>query len=724
MTIRGQFILTALLFAMMLAAISASAIVTGGLVETATGQEAIAQSIADGASDLGYLSSDYVIHRESPQLSRWQSSFASFSSDIAGLHVDRPEQQALLRNIQANARRLKEVFDSVVSGSPEGGALDPALLQVSWSRLTVQSQGLVSDASRLSRLLHEEAIQLERSNVLVLYAVIGLFGAYFVATYFLIQRRMLKSIAALKAGAAFIGSGNLDFKVKEKTKDEVGDLARAFNRMTADLKTVIASKAELEREIDERKRIQGQLESVSAQRQLALDAARMGWWHYDPATRISWWDERYKDIFQVTGYRQPNDEILKRLHPEDLPGVWARVEAALDPVNPQTYSAEYRILLPDGSIRWIEAHGSATFEGAGKDRHAVSLIGTVADITERKRAEAEISHLASFPELNPNPVVELDGAGTIMYANPEARNRFPDLLAEGGRHPFLTAAVTTILEGETHPDNIDVSIGDSWYEQALAYLPSTRSYRLYALDITERKRAEEELRQRTAALEVANSELESFCYSVSHDLRAPLRSMDGFSTALLEDYADKLDDEGRRYLRIVQESANAMSGLIDDLLKLSRVTRSDMIPEEVDLGDIAREVVLGLEKAEPDRRVEVAIGEDLTARGDRSLLRLALENLLGNAWKFSGKVASPRIELGTVQHHGERVYFVRDNGAGFDMSYANKLFRPFQRLHKSSEFSGTGIGLATVQRIIRRHGGRIWAESKVGEGATFYFTLD
>ncbi|MDZ4230801.1 MAG: ATP-binding protein, partial [Dehalococcoidales bacterium] len=231
------------------------------------------------------------------------------------------------------------------------------------------------------------------------------------------------------------------------------------------------------------------------------------------------------------------------------------------------------------------------------------------------------------------------------------------------------------------------------------------------------------VRKRTAELEASNRELEAFSYSVSHDLRAPLRSMEGFSNALLEDYADKLDDRGRQYLKYVQESSDLMAQLIDDLLKLSRVTRSDMNYERVKLSEMAQKVQAQLEKSEPYREMILNIAPDITAYGDRNLLRLVLENLLGNAWKFSGKVSSPCIEMGTTEQNGKRAYFIRDNGVGFDMEYADKLFKPFQRLHKSTEFAGTGIGLATVQRIINRHGGKVWADSKVGEGTTFYFTL-
>jgi light-regulated signal transduction histidine kinase (bacteriophytochrome) len=242
-------------------------------------------------------------------------------------------------------------------------------------------------------------------------------------------------------------------------------------------------------------------------------------------------------------------------------------------------------------------------------------------------------------------------------------------------------------------------------------------------DITKRKLTEEALKQSNVELEATNKELEAFSYSVSHDLRSPLRSMEGFSSALLEDYTDKLDDQGKKYLGYIKESSDLMGRIIDDLLKLSRVTRSDMNYEDADLSEIARKIAADLEKADPNRKVKVKIAPGLTAKGDINLLRLALENLIGNAWKFTSKTASPQIEMGVTSKNGKRAFFVRDNGAGFDMAYADKLFKPFQRLHKTVDFSGTGIGLATVLRIIRRHGGEVWAESQVGKGATFYFTL-
>ena len=243
-------------------------------------------------------------------------------------------------------------------------------------------------------------------------------------------------------------------------------------------------------------------------------------------------------------------------------------------------------------------------------------------------------------------------------------------------------------------------------------------------DITERKMAENVIQQRTIELEAMNRELESFSYSVSHDLRAPLRTIDGFSLALLEDYSGKVDETGMDHLRRVRAATLRMAQLIDDLLKLSRVSRGELKIERADLGALARSVENELKKSEPKRKVDLVLGTDLVADGDARLLHLVMENLLSNAWKFTGKHPKATVTIGKLEKAGEIVFFVRDDGAGFDMAYVGKLFGPFQRLHSTEEFPGSGIGLATVQRIVHRHGGRIWAEGAVEKGATFWFTLN
>ncbi len=632
MRIRTQFIITMILFGALLVIMAASAIITKQRVEKAGRQEKTAASIAQGASELGYLANDYLIYRESQQLKRWQSRFNSFSAEVDSLRAERPEQQALVANIKANQKRWKEVFDSVASaprshaGNP-GAALDPEALQVSWSRMAVQTQGLVSDASRLSQLSRQQMDRLTTTRTLLIYVMVVLFGVFLLSSYMLTYRRILKSITALRVGTAVIGAGNLGFTLEEKKNDEIGDLSRAFNRMTSDLKTVTASKADLEREIRERmqaeemaRHAEAEQRLLAQQRQLALDAARMGWWHYDPVTRIASWDNRYGEIFGVSDYQRPNDEILARLHPEDLPGVWAKVEAALDPFNPQPYFAEYRINLPDGSMRWIEAYGIASFEGDGENRRATSFVGTVADITERKQAE-------------------------------------------------------------------------------------------------------DALRQALTETEEARKDLEGFAYSVSHDLRAPLRAIDGFVRILLRDHGGRLDEEAKRKFNVVRENARKMGQLIDDLLQFSRVGRSELKYSCIDMTGLVREVAGETVAADAGDRFDIRVGELPEAYGDRALIKQVMANLISNAVKFSRGNREGPIEIDALEVSGERAYYVKDCGVGFDMRYYDKLFGVFQRLHSEEQFEGTGVGLAIVNRIVQRHGGRVWAESSPGRGAIFYFIL-
>ena len=273
----------------------------------------------------------------------------------------------------------------------------------------------------------------------------------------------------------------------------------------------------------------------------------------------------------------------------------------------------------------------------------------------------------------------------------------------GGAVLFLLVALATfVIERDVHKQRRDAA---------------------YILELNQN--LEQKVQSRTRELEESNRELESFCYSVSHDLRAPLRSVEGFAKILARDYPMRaLDERGSDLIRRMSASAVRMGQLIDDLLRLSRISRSELETRTFDLSNLVQAVAEELETREPARHVEVKIEPDLVVKGDPRLLRIALDNLLGNAWKFTRDAPSPRLEFGSLVGNGEVAYYVRDNGAGFDMAHASQLFVPFQRLHRPNEFAGTGIGLATVQRVIRRHGGRIWAESAPGQGASFYFTVD
>jgi PAS domain S-box-containing protein len=388
-----------LLFGIILVMMAVSAIITNQQTKKASQQEEIASSIAQGANELSYLGNDYLIYRESQQLKRWQSRFASFSSQVAGLRADRPEQQALVANIRANQGRLKEVFDSVVSapgGPPQNRSttLDPAFLQVSWSRIAVQSQGLVSDASRLSLLLHQRIDQLRKTRTMLIYVMVGLLGAFLLVSYMLTYRRILKSLGTLQAGTTVIGSGNLDLVIEEKKNDEIGDLSRAFNRMTADLKGVTASKSELEQEIAEREQVEQALRESEAQLRAILENLAEGVAVSDLDGRFLYWNRACLDMHGFSSL----EECQRRL--PDFGGIFelSSVDNTVLSVNSWPLS---RILrgehLRDLEIR-IRRHNTdwqRMFSYGGTlardmDGKPLLAVVTVADITERKQGEEEL----------------------------------------------------------------------------------------------------------------------------------------------------------------------------------------------------------------------------------------------------------------------------------------------------------------------------------------------
>jgi PAS domain S-box-containing protein len=264
--------------------------------------------------------------------------------------------------------------------------------------------------------------------------------------------------------------------------------------------------------------------------------------------------------------------------------------------------------------------------------------------------------------------------------------------------------------------SVDISLGPLQKHNGIVVLAVVR-------DVTERKKAEKILLETKAELELSNKALEQFAYAVAHDLRAPLRSIDGFIRILSEDYSEKLDELGRDYICRVRTGATKMTELINALLSVSSFTRGPLHRSKVSLSTLAKTAAAELAKNQPGRRVEFVIAEDVNAEGDPVLLKMVVDNLIGNAWKFSEKLPAARIEFGVTQSNGKSIYCVKDNGAGFNMEFVDRLFAPFQRLHSADEFPGLGIGLTTVQRIIDHHGGRIWAEAEVNKGATFCFTL-
>ena len=417
---------------------------------------------------------------------------------------------------------------------------------------------------------------------------------------------------------------------------------------------------------------------------------------------------------------------------------------------------------PDGSARTELTTKVPLRDGTGA---IVGIVGVSRDITERKRAEEAVRASEelrrAFTDHTEDIIFVKDRESRTIFMNPaglRANALPPEKVightdAEFIRNPEQAARFLAddrrVLESQ-ETLTVEEELTDASGGKRVLLTTKTPRFDAggnviglvgIAHDITARKQAEEEIRQlndeleervrqRTAELEAVNKELETFSYSVAHDLRAPLRSIDGFSAAVLQDHGEKLDDEGREYLGFVRAGCQRMGHLIDDLLKLSRVTRAPLRHEPVNLTALAQRIAGDLRRHAPERVVECRIAEGLTTAGDPTLLEAALRNLLENAWKFTARRAEAVIEMGVVERangqasHSAPVFFVRDNGAGFDMQYADKLFGVFQRLHRHEEFAGTGVGLATVQRILQRHGGRIWAEAALDKGVTFYFTLN
>jgi PAS domain S-box-containing protein len=430
-----------------------------------------------------------------------------------------------------------------------------------------------------------------------------------------------------------------------------------------------------------------------------------------------------------------------------------------DPGERQNFIAA---LQKNGSIRNYEIHfrrkDGSRFWGshsAGLNRKTGIIEGLIIDVSDRKAAEEalrenEIKYRTLFDSANDAIVIFKDGK--VLEANRQALALFGCTMEEikAGELPLTFSPP---LQPNGHSSR---SKGLNYIRKAAAGEPQSFEWKhirrdgkpfdaevsLHRIelggeivvqsvmrDVSERKRAEEDLKKahadlvvRTAELESVNKELEAFSYSVSHDLRAPLRAIDGFSQALLEDYNEQLDEQGQDFLRRVRAASQRMALLIDDMLKLSRISRAELRLGEVDLSAVASAIVDEMRKMGPDCSIEFTVEPDIVVRGDQNLLRVVLENLLDNARKFSGN-GPGTVAFGKEVKKGKSVLFVKDNGVGFNMAHANKLFVPFQRLHRDDEFQGLGIGLATVQRIIHRHGGQIWAEGEVGKGATFYFTI-
>jgi len=492
----------------------------------------------------------------------------------------------------------------------------------------------------------------------------------------------------------------------------------------------------------------------------AQDALGLGWWALAPDDddMILCSPQTHRIYGLTPGQSKIKSATLRMLiHPDDRAGVAEARRAAL--AGGARFQVEHRIVRPDGALRWVLQAAVVEWDDAGLP---VRLLGIIQDITDRKRSEDEIRaaevRLRVLFDHAPIGVGEVTLSGKLVRVN----QYFCQFVGYTADEVLSMRGMTDLL----HPDDIEAHVairqrilseeietysadrrfvqkggGVIWGEVQRSLVRDPAGHPLLYIDtirdITAQREAESEVRaltaelearveQRTAELELSNKNLRAFSYSIAHDLRTPLRGLNGFSDALLEDYGEILGETGRGYAQRIQAASERMGTMIDDLLRLSQVTHADMNLVPVDLSAEVAAIADGLRSVDPGRRVSFAIQEGVWVTADRILIRAVLDNLVENAWKFTAGRDDATIEFATAatEDDGTVCCYVRDNGVGFDPAYADKLFQPFQRLHTPREFPGTGVGLASVQRIIERHGGRVWAQGAVDGGATFYFTLD
>ena len=642
---------------------------------------------------------------------------------------------------------LADVNDRVVASSNVADVGGPLPTFTDSSDRYWRSQPVVTAAGNLGLLAIEFSNQalveanIKARNLGIAIAAIGM--SIILIVGIVVGYALTRRLDRITGAARRFAEGHLDTQSGVRGGDELGALGLTFDQMVRDV-------AQKQQQLSEQSQHIRLLMNSTAEAIYGVDRdgicvfvnpACLGILGYDKEEQLLG-----KNIAEVIQFTNPEHVARAVANP---------VDQTIRTGQP-THSDKSVCQRADGNRFPVEYWAHAM----RRENTVVGAVVTFIDITERKRAEDELKqHRENLEELvaqrtatvrdqahilnqihDSVVATDLDGMVTSWnrgaerlfgYESSEAMGQHISFMYPPEEHDFLANQIIAPLkakgehEVEVKMRRSNGEVFSALQSLSMLYEPDGKLKGMvgYSLDITAQKKAEALAIKRADELAALNQELESFSYSVSHDLRAPLRSIDGFSLALLEDYGKQFDNTGKDYLQRVRDAAQRMAKLIDDLLELSRMTRSVIKRDHVPLSKIANEIIDQLKESEPTRQVTVNITPGLNAYADMGLSRIVLQNLLSNAWKYSSNNASAHIEFGKMPQNSETVFFVRDNGVGFDMQYADKLFGAFQRLHKANEFEGTGIGLATVQRIIHRHGGIIWAQSKPNEGATFYFTL-
>jgi PAS domain S-box-containing protein len=636
--------------------------------------------------ELNILTSEYLSQHVERVEQQWLQKFASLGESLYKLRAEErhPEHFSNVETISSHHKSLGDIFLLLQANSIEltrmieenrtQAEIDLSIAseELLAAQMLVRSQGMVADVFELSTISQQKIAQAQQNaNSIVLLSIFG-FSVMSFSISFLTARAITRPLNDLVSSAKIIGGGNLNHRAGEDIRNEFGALAIAFNEMTASLKQ---SYQTMEQEVLQRKLTQEQLRKSEEQFRSIFEST---------TDSIIVWDKNYNYLFAnqaaIDHGGISRDEVVGKSIREGLGHIPNVMKLWMGRVD-QVFSTGETIRVEDENaigekIVYSEAILSPLRDSEGK----IFAVGVVTrDITGRKEEEQLIATAERLEQL------VQERTGELAESRSAALNMMED--AEDSRKRAEKA------EKEIRTLNVEL---------------------------------EQRVFNRTAELEAAIKELEAFSYSVSHDLRAPLRSMDGFARVLSEDFSPELPEEGQRYLRKVRNSAQKMGILIDDLLAFSHLSRSDIRVQKVAPKPIVHQAIKELEAELVDREVEFTIGELSECLSDPGMLRQVFVNLLQNAIKFTRGREPALIEVGCQsENHREGVclYYVKDNGVGFDMRYVDKLFGVFQRLHRSEDYEGTGVGLATVERIIHRHGGEIWAESQVDKGTTIYFTL-